>query len=314
MPVIHVGAVGQSVWRSDDGGTSFRIRTKGMWAECDIRALTPVPGAADTLYAGSNVGVFRSSDRGDGWDACGTELAGREIWSVAVSALGSGLILAGTCPAGLYVSRDAGASWTQGTGDPIAHDCFGGAMKTRVTSLLMHPTNADIMFAGVEADGPRRSTDGGRTWQRIGLDDVDVHDIKMAPDGTLYLSSNFEVFRSDDEGDSWVPLRIKEHFDNTYCRGVGFSPTDPSVLYVGNGSGPPGHTGAVYRTRDRGESWEKADLNGRTNSCVWQFAASGQWMLASTVLGQVYRSTDGGENWGKLGWEFGEIRGLVCVA
>ncbi|MBT5711926.1 hypothetical protein HOI71_12845, partial [Candidatus Poribacteria bacterium] len=104
MATIHVGAIGQSVWRSDDGGATFRITTKGMWAECDIRALTPVPGAADTLYAGSNVGVFRSSDRGDGWDACGTELAGREIWSVAVSALDSGLILAGTCPAGLYVS------------------------------------------------------------------------------------------------------------------------------------------------------------------------------------------------------------------
>lgn len=313
MPVIHVGAVGQSVWRSEDGGTSFRIRSKGMWAESDIRALTIQPGHGDTIYAGSNNGVYKSTDGGDSWAQAGSELAGREVWSVGVSHLDGDLIVAGTCPGGLYVSEDAGSSWRKGEGDPIAQDCFGGAMQTRMTCVLMHPKERDTIFAGVEADGPRRSRDGGRTWSRIGLDDVDVHDIKMDADGTLYLSSNSELFRSDDEGDSWEPLGIADHFRHTYCRGMGLSPTAAGVLYVGNGSGPPGNTGSMYRTRDRGESWEHVELNGETNSTIWQFAAGDEWLLASTVFGQLFRSTDGGENWGKLAWEFGEVRGLVCV-
>ncbi|MEO2004353.1 MAG: winged helix-turn-helix transcriptional regulator [Candidatus Poribacteria bacterium] len=102
MPVIHVGAIGQSVWRSDDGGASFRIRSKGMWAESDIRALTIQPGRGGTIYAGSNNGVYKSTDGGDSWARAGSELAGREVWSVGVSHLDGDLIVAGTCPGGLY--------------------------------------------------------------------------------------------------------------------------------------------------------------------------------------------------------------------
>ena len=317
MPVIHVGAVGQSVWRSDDGGTSFRIRTKGMWAESDIRALTTQPGHGETVYAGSDSGVYKSTDSGGNWELAGSELVGQEIWSIGVSRQDRELVVAGTCPGGRYKTEDGGQTWSEGEpeseGDAIAQSCFDGAMKTRITTILMHPEKRDTIYAGVEADGPRRSNDGGRTWHRIGLDDVDVHDIKRGPGGTLFLSSNYEIFRSDDDGDTWEPLHIADHFRHTYCRGMAFSPTAPRVLYVSNGSGPPGNTGSIYRTRNRGESWERVDVNGDTNSSFWQFARGDEWMLASTVLGQVFRSTDGGENWGKLAWEFGEIRGLVCV-
>ena len=139
MPVIHVGAVGQSVWRSDDGGTSFRIRTKGMWAECDIRALTTQPGHGEVMYAGSNSGVFKSTDSGSTWEPSGTEMAGREIWSIGVSRQDRELVVAGTCPGGLYMSEDGGDTWREGEGDAIAQDCFDGAMQTRITCVLMHP-------------------------------------------------------------------------------------------------------------------------------------------------------------------------------
>ncbi len=137
MPVIYAGAVGQSVWRSDDGGTSFRIRTKGMWAEGDIRALTTQPGHGETVYAGSNSGVYKSTDSGRAWEQSGSELAGKEIWSIGVSRQDRELIVAGSCPAGLYTSEDGGDTWLEGQpegeGDAFAQDCLDGSMATRVT-------------------------------------------------------------------------------------------------------------------------------------------------------------------------------------
>ncbi len=312
MPTIYVGSVGQSVWRSRDGGASFHRASKGMWSESDIRALMLSPHDSQTLYAGTEDGVFKTENGGDEWTRLGGELAGKEIWSVGASPHDPNLLIAGTCPAALYASEDGGGSWFLGKQE-IAQDCFGGSMKTRVTSILPHPTKPDILFAGIEVDGPRVSDDRGKTWRRLGLPDVDVHDMKMLSCGTLFASANNEVYRSGDEGQNWEPLNIKEHFEKTYCRGMGAAPDGSDALYVGNGDGPPGSVGAVYRTRDKGGSWERVPLNAPANSTVWQFASAGGWMAATTVLGQAFRSVDSGENWAKLAWEFGEVRGLALA-
>ena len=312
MPTIFIGAIGQSVWRSKDGGVTFQRASKGMWSECDIRALTADPNDPQTLYAGSDDGVFKTTNGGDEWTRLGDQLAGKEIWSVAVSPYDSNLLAAGTCPAALYISEDGGASWTLGKQE-IAQDCFGGAMKTRVTSILPHPSKPDALFAGIEVDGPRVSNDRGKTWRRLGLPDVDIHDMKMLSGGTLFASANNEVYRSGNEGADWEPIGIKGRFEKTYCRGMGVASNGSETLFVGNGDGPPGSVGAVYRTRDNGDSWERVALNGAPNSTVWQFAAADGWIVAATVLGQLFRSVDNGENWAKLAWEFGEVRGLAMV-
>jgi len=99
-----------------------------------------------------------------------------------------------------------------------------------------------------------------------------------------------------------------------YCRALAQQAGRPEVLFLGNGDGPPGSGGALARSRDGGDTWEKLTLPCEANSTIWNFAvhpADPNLIYASTVSGQVFRSFDGGENWEKLKREFGEIRALV---
>lgn len=91
---------------------------------------------------------------------------------------------------------------------------------------------------------------------------------------------------------------------------------DPGVLFLGNGDGPPGQVGALYRSTDAGRSWVRAPLPCVPNSTIWGFAvhpAEPKLILAYSVSGEVFRSTDGGGNWDKLPRIFGEIRSLLWL-
>lgn len=311
-PIVHIGTIGESVWRSDDGGESFRRVAQGMWFENNVRSLAHAP--TGSMLAGTDNGLYRSSD-GMRWEHVPSPMDGKQTWSLAFSPHDPAIAFAGTCPSALYVSRDGGSQWQECAGDPIAQSCFGGSMVTRTTCFVPHPTKPQLVFAGIEVDGPRRSTDGGNTWHRIGPDPLataDIHDIAFLGDGTLICATNHEIYRSRDDGATWVPLNIREHFRTNYCRGLAVPPEDSSTLYVGVGDAPPGSTGSIYRSRDAGDSWELVPIHATANSTIWAFASLGRWMYAYSVLGQVYRSADGGGTWGKLEHEFGEIRAMCC--
>ena len=62
IPTIYTGTVGQSVWRSRDGGESWQRATEGMFSECDIRAIAISPDDAAVLYAGAEAGLYCTQD------------------------------------------------------------------------------------------------------------------------------------------------------------------------------------------------------------------------------------------------------------
>jgi photosystem II stability/assembly factor-like uncharacterized protein len=83
-PNIYVGTVGQSVWRSQDGGESWKKSSKGMFSESDIRALAADPNDPSILFAGTETGIYRSKNGGDNWEQPDSELNQRQIWSLAI--------------------------------------------------------------------------------------------------------------------------------------------------------------------------------------------------------------------------------------
>ncbi len=88
----------------------------------------------------------------------------------------------------------------------------------------------------------------------------------------------------------------------------------PEVVLLGNGDAPPGTAGVIGRSQDGGSTWQLADMPGRANSTIWNFAvhpADAAMIYASSVSGQIYRSLDGGASWQRLPREFGEIRALA---
>ena len=75
------------------------------------------------------------------------------------------------------------------------------------------------------------------------------------------------------------------------ARPIAVHPDNPEVLFVGTQRG-------IYRSRDRGDHWERMNLpEGRVVWSIQFHPHNSQVMFLGTEGSEVYKSQDGGENW-----------------
>jgi photosystem II stability/assembly factor-like uncharacterized protein len=315
---ICVGTVGSGAWLSPDGGESWRRVGKGLWSESRVFELTVHPREPRTLFAGANDGVYTSTDGGQSFERLDSPMNNLDVWRIAVDPVNPDIIFAGTRPAALFRSTDGGAHWQKLPAD-IAEEC-PNVRVPRVTALTVDPSDHRTVWAGVEVDGVRRSTDGGDSWTRItnGIDDPDIHDIRVTVNGatTVLTSTPREIFASTDRGESWRGLGVADQFSLRYCRHLAQKADDPATLFVATGNGASGDAGAIQRSKDGGRSWQALSLPAEPNSPIWNFAthaADPGLVIACSHYGELYASPDAGDSWKKLRREFTEIRGIAWV-
>lgn len=316
---LYVGTIGEGLFRSLDGGKSFRRACEGMFVECHVRALAVHPQQPATLYLGSELGLFVSTNGADTWTKLPVPLDGLQVWSLWIVPQQPDVLIVGTCPSHLFRSEDGGHTWREATAR-LEREC-PRILWARVTCLVGAPDEPNLLWAGVEIDGVHHSRDGGQTWQPIGigLSSRDIHALVVVPSRQgkprrLLAATNNDLNVSDDDGATWRPLQIGSSMPWSYCRTLTQPCGRPETIFLGNGDFPPGEAGVIGRSLDAGDTWQLAEMPGRANSTIWNYAvhpADSQMIYASSVSGQVYRSLDGGASWARLKREFGEIRALA---
>jgi len=315
---LYVGTIGEGLFRSIDGGETYRRTCDGMFVECHVRALAVDPRDARVLWIGTEQGLYRSKDGADNWQRVESPLNGMQIWSILLLPHDPDIVLVGTCPSRVFRSVDGGRTWTE-PGTAMLRDC-PRIIHTRVTSLMADASDPENVYAGVEIDGVWHSRDAGVTWQRVGsgLSSQDIHALVAVPGNgrpkRLLAATNNDLNISGDNGATWQPQKIGQSLPWSYCRTLAQKVGQPEVVLLGNGDGPPGTVGVVGRSTDGGQTWRAAEMPGRANSTIWNFAvhaADPELIYASSVHGLVYRSENGGETWSRLAREFGEVRALA---
>lgn len=162
---VLAGAANGGVWESRDRGASWAPRTDYA-ATLAVGALAYDPRTPATVYCGTGegnwwsflgAGILRSNDGGTTWSTlCTAPFVGQGFFDIVVDPADSRHLLAAT-NGGLYVSQDAGATWTQ--------------RRNAVTwSIAIAPAGgatAEILAAC--ADGLWRSTNGGTNWTAVAL-------------------------------------------------------------------------------------------------------------------------------------------------
>jgi photosystem II stability/assembly factor-like uncharacterized protein len=250
----------------------------------------------------------------------------------------------GSVGGGVWKTDDAGRTW-----NPI----FDSQPVASIGAIAVAPSNRDVIYVGSgEADmrssisggnGMYKSTDGGRTWARIGLEDsrqigrilVDPHDanrVWVAALGHAYGPNGQRgVFRSNDGGQSWQRVLFKD--ENTGAIDLAFEPGNPQTIWAAlwQTRRPPwsiyapsnGPASGLYRSKDGGDHWEQISGHGLPSEGLGRmglgFTPSNPlriYLIVDAKEGGLYRSDDGGENWKRVssdrriwgrGWYFGEV-------
>jgi photosystem II stability/assembly factor-like uncharacterized protein len=320
---ILVGTIGQGVMMSaDDGETWTRASVRqGMHSDAIVKALLADAWRPGVVYAGTDVGLYRSDDSGTQWRLLDTPMSGAMVWSMAIDPVDRNVMFAGTgtpSKPGIYRTTDGGKSWEQLAVD-IAAEC-PNVGSPRPTGIAIDPVDHRHVWVGLEVDGVRHSSDGGETWSKLNgqIANQDVHNVLVVagPPKSVFTVVNDDVWRSTDDGVTWQPARAREVFPWHYPRGIAAKPGDPKTIFITLGDTTPGRIGTVMRSRDAGVTWQNLALPAPPNSAVWTIsvpASAPDMVFAASRYGYLYRSDDGGDSWRKLWREFGEVSSILWV-
>lgn len=190
----------------------------------------------------------------------------------------------------------------------------------QMTRIAVDPTNPRSVWAGIEVDGLRHSSDGGDTCAKVngGIPNLDIHNVAVSagPPKTVTVVVNNDVYTSTNDGANWKSVGVRDNFPCGYPRGTVIPPESPNVVFITIGDSTPGRTGAIMRSSDTGQTWESLQISDEPNSAMWTVDLqpfNTSLALAGSRYGHLFRSDDGGNTWTKLWREFSEISSLRWV-
>ncbi len=245
----------------------------GPWG-ANVLALAINPQTPDTLYAGTNAGVFKSTNGGTDWTATG--LTYTDVNALAINPQTPDTLYAGT-NAGVFKSTNGGPDWTA-----------TGLTYTDVNALAINPQTPDTLYAGTNA-GVFKSTNGGTDWTATGLTYTDVNALAINPQtpDTLYAGTNAGVFKSTNGGPDWTATGLTY----TDVNALAINPQTPDTLYAGT------RYGGVFKSTNGGANWTATGLTYTDVNALAINPQTPDTLYAGTDGDGVFKSTNGGTNW-----------------
>ena len=321
---IYVGAAGGGVWKSDNGGLTFKPVFDDYVQS--VGAIRIDPSHPNTVWVGTGEGwvrnsvsvghgVYKTTDGGDNWQFMGlgdTEHISRIVVNpkdgdtVYVCALGH--LWNSNEERGVFRTKDGGKTWKK----VLYVDA-----NTGCADMAADAQNPEVLYAGMwqyrrypykfisggPGSGLYRSTDGGDTWKPIrkGLPEGELGRIGIAPapsrPSTIYAvveAKETALYRSDDLGENWTKMNTSFNVQGRpfYFAYLVVDPNDYQRVYK------PGYGLTV--SDDGGKTF--GGIGGSYHGdlhALWVDPKDSYHLLLGTD-GGVYSSSDRGAHWRML--------------
>ncbi|CAD5371045.1 hypothetical protein RA210_U140041 [Rubrivivax sp. A210] len=318
--VLFAGAANGGVWKSTNGGDSWRATWK-FEGSLAIGAVACAPSNGNVVYAGTGedtpgygpsyggIGVLKSSDGGGTWESVAT--------AAQVGTACNKIVIHPSSSGKLWVASDTGVHYGVRTqvGIGLWEYVWTKQLTGRATDLVVKHGDPSVMLAGIHNSGIFKSTNGGQTWARLEGDRVAVFAIIIAfrenmPTGgdagwiKLALGQSGEggadfvvaklgpnsatTLISGDMGEGWLktPGSVGVRYDE-WCSMVAVHPRQLKHIYL-----------ASVGMQHSFDGWNYADSPG-THSDHHQmvFHHTNDNVAYVCCDGGVYRTTDNGTSW-----------------
>ncbi len=262
------------------------------------------------------------------WISIGPTVNSARADVVQVDTANPGTMYVGFGSGGLWKTIDNGLNW---------NSIFENQASYSIGDFAIAPSNPNILYIGtgehlkkprnftLPGTGMYRSSDAGKTWQHIGLDDSwSIAEIAVHPQnpnivlvsviGHLWTKNkNRGLYRTEDGGKKWEQVLYKN--DRTGGNDIVISPSNPQIMYTTLWEVYPGISGeqsGVYKSADAGKTWELSKNGlpsgphvGRISVSVSFTNPSKAYALVDNLsnakdqAAELYKTLDGGLTWTK---------------
>lgn len=321
---VYAGAEGYGLYRLAAGSDQWETLTNGLPDRVEVQGIAIHPDKPEVVYAGTNDGPYRSSDRGDHWERLDYPSGAPGVWTFLFRPGDPSVMYLGTAPGQLYRSINSGDSWQKLPAVTMGSNECKMAFPTRVIGLTADPNFPDEMYAALEVAGVIRSSDGGDSWEEItgslapSEDTLDLHGVQCtaASPHTVFITTRQGPFIGPDRGSEWIPVNFGQYSEITYTRDLWAASFDPNVLFVAIGAAARSKQGALYRSRDLFKTFEKVGSGITANSTMMAVRADHRApnnIFCVARDGEAFGSSDDGATWTAypLPENAKEVRGLA---
>jgi photosystem II stability/assembly factor-like uncharacterized protein len=321
----YFGAVGGGLWKTTDGGTSWKPVTDGKVDNSAVGGVAVCEANPDVVFFTTgetelrgNImpgnGVYKSSDGGKTWRSAGLQ-AVRNFSRVRIDPTDCNHVLVGgfghygapNPERGVYLSRDGGQTWKK----TLYRDPNTGAID-----ISIDPRNPNIIYAalweawrkpwGMSSGGPGsglfKSSDGGEAWTELthnpgmpaGIDGKIGVSVSPVDDSRVYAiveNANGGVFVSDDAGKTWRKTNDSRDLRQRafYYTRITADPKIKDRVYVTNVD--------FFRSDDGGKTFPtKIKPPHGDNHDLWIAPNDNQRMIEANDGGASV-SVNGGKSW-----------------
>lgn len=286
-PTLFTGSSSQGLFRSQDGGDTWKAVNSGLPSGITINNIALDQTQIGLVYLGTNAGVFLSSSDGDHWQSASQGLpagAAGAVTALLVDPDDPMTLYAGIARSGLYVSHNGAKSW--------AASAPGGLPAGATVHALLAEIKGqgDLVFAALAGAGVYQSSDKGASWSArsnglpAGIDGLSLLEQPSNPGG-LYVGTSAGVYRSTDDGASWKAVNAGLGSPPAQVFALALNDQQAAFLYAATNTG-------VYRSANGGADWGPVAAGIPAGHPVVALAVVGSSTSIGTIYaasGQVYR-------------------------